>query len=215
MNPELLAAYHYLSSAIAQAFAALIALTAMFYIYRITKLENEKKKIAEGIRATLALAQVDKLESFTARLETLKRINDDELMKKVSGGIIFKKDDSIPKSLLLDCTEYLNTQWLVFVNKKRIILPITLSSVTMILGFFSLLFGPLFTIEGIKWAVMGLETLLACIALFATVITIKKMLKDYNITLETRKQLEKLKAYQQQQESEKKKPAEPQAEAEA
>jgi len=56
MNPELLAAYHYLSSAIAQAFAALITLTAMFYIYRRQLLNNQIKDVVnEGISLLAAL----------------------------------------------------------------------------------------------------------------------------------------------------------------
>jgi steroid 5-alpha reductase family enzyme len=40
MGEHLFTAYNYLSSSIAQAFAALIALTAMFYIYRATKIHE-------------------------------------------------------------------------------------------------------------------------------------------------------------------------------
>lgn len=50
MNPELLQAYHYLSSAIVQAFAALIALTAMFYVYRRQIIINRKKSCTDQIK---------------------------------------------------------------------------------------------------------------------------------------------------------------------
>jgi len=55
MNPELLAACHYLSSAIAQAFAALIALTAIFYIYRIQVLTDHIKEVVKSLAVIIDL----------------------------------------------------------------------------------------------------------------------------------------------------------------
>jgi len=51
MDANLFTAYHYLSSAIAQAFAVLIALTAMFYIYRRNALQTKMRETVRLVGA--------------------------------------------------------------------------------------------------------------------------------------------------------------------
>ena len=85
MDANLLTAYNYLSSAIAQAFAALIALTAMFYIYRMGAIRNQLKEKVNLCRIFLAWREsndrhpepnwIDRFMRRDGIMEFLKRIS--------------------------------------------------------------------------------------------------------------------------------------------
>lgn len=76
MEDQLLQAYYWLSSAIAQAFAALIALTGMFYIYRRQELNNRLKETANSLAIVLDLIEVEfgTIERLISRNEILNNV---------------------------------------------------------------------------------------------------------------------------------------------
>ena len=88
----------YLSAAIAQTFAALIALTAMFYVYRESKLREERKDYGRRVRAKF-VSSIESLDSITKRkamLDFLERFSDWEFMMEL---LIALKDKTDPDRL--------------------------------------------------------------------------------------------------------------------
>lgn len=185
MNPELLAAYHYLSSAIAQAFAALIALTAMFYIYRVGILRNRMSKLKDSIRQGMEDFLIDKID------------NSDPPMK-LSWEFLRNLDFETLEKLYQSRTKQLNFEnrirSQILVSRKqpqllklgrfatylsRIVLPpIILSALAMAFGILALLIGPTLYSNGWRWGIMIIESLLAAVALGWTVYVVIKMLGE-------------------------------------
>jgi F0F1-type ATP synthase membrane subunit b/b' len=59
MGEHLFTAYNYLSSSIAQAFAALIGLTAVFYFNRRNALRNQIRERIEEIAGAIVFAEAE------------------------------------------------------------------------------------------------------------------------------------------------------------
>jgi uncharacterized protein (UPF0335 family) len=211
MNPELLAAYHYLSSAIAQAFAALIALTAMFYIYRIGRLKSEKKSIADNLRSIYGFEKSHGNSNLlTAALELVKSYSDEDLIKQMT--IAFSKDRTLPFNIYAKIGEWLVAQSLYLKLKKKPLLPIVLSSLTMSIAIIFLLIGSIIPSSTYRWLAMCFETVLALVSLSITVIVVKSMLEEPNASKIVNDLFEELKKQSREKKVESSKPVEPQTE---
>ncbi|MBN2380435.1 hypothetical protein JXM67_11605 [candidate division WOR-3 bacterium] len=57
MDAELLSTYNFLMAAVAQTFAALVALSAMFYVYRLNSFDRSQRSAGERMRHSCATAQ--------------------------------------------------------------------------------------------------------------------------------------------------------------
>jgi uncharacterized membrane protein len=172
MDANLFTAYNYLSSAIAQAFAALIALTAMFYIYRKQTLGKKIEELIEHLRGLITTSH-GPVWIETKQFPEYKVI--EEANKRIEEG----RSTRIPE-IKHSVTHYeqLKTQQAGF--KSRIYWPIFLSALTMGFGIGALLFG--WWVEGISpvglLVIMIFESLLAAVALGWTVAVVIKMLGD-------------------------------------
>jgi len=194
MNPELLAAYHYLSSAIAQAFAALIALTAMFYIYRRGILKKQLDEVADEGRSLLAQRNARRSGE---NLENQQRIADSPVnhyrldsnlaimdairsLANSSGetiNLINLWGFSAPIKVIAGACSFKYDR-LTSLRKAFItlaIISIVLSALTMTCGILALLCGYKLCMDQ-RWLVMMGESTIAGVALVFTVIVVIIML---------------------------------------
>jgi len=153
MNPELLAAYHYLSSAIAQAFAALIALTAMFYIYRMGTLQREIKEIVDSLRPLI--------ENDRGSVRDMPR----HVLSYTEKEVINAAEERLGRNYWvhskaiqakLSQLKRLNGMYTIEIRH-----PIILSAFTMLTGIAALLIGPKLCTDGWRWGIMIGESALA------------------------------------------------------
>ncbi|TET21595.1 MAG: hypothetical protein E3J71_08995 [Candidatus Stahlbacteria bacterium] len=194
MDANLFTAYNYLSSAIAQAFAALIALTAMVYIYRKGIIDNKKKEICNEGRAIIAWlvtevhveaypvvgtgkaeigdAQMNyyKLHSDRAIINIIKALSKDNKFEKVNKYDLRKRTLSLLKQYE-DLTKY--GTYL----KNFVIISLILSALATGFGLFALLRGPGLCCDQQVTYMIG-ESALSAIALGWTVFVVIKILKE-------------------------------------
>lgn len=187
---NLFTAYNYLSSAIAQAFAALIALTAMFYIYRRQMLKNQIKELC------------DRGRSLSALLKTMLNSQDIEKREKMANTFIaaenlepeanvidyMRQIVNLPKEPVegRDCREQMRLL-LDDINKfkeidkhfqKIIKSAIIVPAITMLVGIVALLAGPKIGSGLWLYAIMVAESALAAFALGWTVAVVIRMLAE-------------------------------------
>ncbi len=180
MGDQLFTAYNYLSSSIAQAFAALIALTAMFYIYRIGNLVAERKSTAEKIRSLYCFEKAKgNSELLNAAQVLVNSFSDEELVKELMIELI-KKKNSIHRDINLKMTEW-GILGVYYSKVKKIISPpIVISSVTVTVAIIFLLIGAVLPSDSFLWTAMVIETILAIASLCLTILAITFMLEEPN-----------------------------------
>lgn len=188
MENQLLQGYYWLSSAIAQAFAALIALTAMFYIYRKQALKNQINEILNHIRGFAWVAFCDKehdeqiRKGITAKDFSLEYLKFYQLCPPQKILEFAEQDlDVLTGQIKEDCQKA-TSQYRDLVefdeNFKRIVItPIVLSALAMAAGIAALLFGNKLCLNQ-KWIIMIVESLLAAVALGWTAYVVIRMLKE-------------------------------------
>lgn len=190
MNPDLLPAYYWLSSAIAQAFAALIALTAMFYIYRRTTIDNKIDKLLDSASGFIAwgFSQTKKRisEDFRADMQVKAyRTESKNIILSRLQRIIDEGELHIPPSNLKEKSQELIKQYTSLDNFKNFlksytVTAITLSAIAMASGIVALLIG--WWIHSISLEltldIMIFESFLALFALGWTVAVVIRMLKE-------------------------------------
>ncbi|TKJ42947.1 hypothetical protein CEE36_05525 [candidate division TA06 bacterium B3_TA06] len=182
----LLQAYHYLSSAIAQAFAALIALTAMFYIYRRGVLRSRIKSTVESM-----IPFIDLIDNESKSILTPGKLTDHLKLLYGKEVVEFAKkqldDPKVAKRRLRESRDFWGKRLKAKVNYyedlitysrglSRYIYPsILLSALTMGFGIISLLAGPLISRDLWRWVVMLGESSFALLALGYTLKAVIKM----------------------------------------
>jgi len=185
MDANLFTAYNYLSSAIAQAFAALIALTAMFYIYRMGILRNRMSKLKDSIRQGMEDFLIDKIDKShppkKLSWEFLRNLDFETLGKLYQSRSKGKDfEDRFRSQLLVSRKQpqYLELSRFAKHLSRIILPPIILSACAMAFGIFALIIGPKLCGDGWRWGIMIIESLLAGVALTWTVVVVIKMLAE-------------------------------------
>lgn len=186
---NLLQAYYWLSSAIAQAFAALIALTAVFYIYRRTTLDNKMDRLFQFASHFFAW-EISKKERMSEDFMASTRAKFFSMQSKyvtlsVIRKIIEEGSSDIPSLNLKEkYKEFINRYNSLdsFKNflKSSTVTAITVSAITMLAGIAALLFGWLVHDISLEctFVIMTVESILAAIALGWTVYVVIRMLKE-------------------------------------
>lgn len=192
LEPDtLFIAYNYLSSAIAQAFAALIALTAMFYIYKKQALRNQLNDTLNNIRGFAWVAFCGKEHDEQERLGVADKDYSVEYLgfyqlcppQKI---LEFAEQDLdiLSGQMKEDCQKATKKyRWLenLYRNFAKIIIPpIIISAFAMAAGIAALLYGWWFFDVSIvlAYVIMILESLLAALALGWTVFVVIRMLAE-------------------------------------
>ncbi|MBN2378433.1 hypothetical protein JXM67_01340 [candidate division WOR-3 bacterium] len=184
MDSNLFTAYNYLSSAIAQAFAALIALTAMFYIYRMGILRNRMSKLKDSIRQGMEDFLIDKIDNSDPpkklSWEFLRNLDFETLEKlyqsRSKGGNF---ENRFRSQLLVSRKQPQYLRLRKFESHLRwvILPPILLSALTMLAGITALLWGYQLC-DAQRVLIMYGESILAAVALIWTVVVVIIMLGE-------------------------------------
>jgi len=170
---ELVQAYYWLSSAIAQAFAALIAFTVIVYIYRIGKLDSRLSEIINSLKLVITKhygpnALVEIHLPFLSTADVL-----DEAKKRLSEG------ESEKTPMIEEKMEGYKLVKEHRDNLKKIALgPILISAVTMAIGILALLIGSILSCDTWGWIVMIAESAFATVALGWTVYVVIRILAE-------------------------------------
>ncbi|MEA3311050.1 MAG: hypothetical protein U9Q76_02390 [candidate division WOR-3 bacterium] len=170
MDANLFTAYNYLSSAIAQAFAALIALTAMFYIYRRGALRREIKEIVDSLRPLIE----DDRGSIRDMAKHVLSYTEEEVINAAEERLernYWVYSDAI--RVKLSQRKRLKGMYTIEIRH-----PIILSAFTMLTGIAALLIGPKLCSDGWRFVIMIGESVLAVVALGWTVAVVIKMLAE-------------------------------------
>jgi len=186
MDETLFTVFNYLSAAIAQTFAALIALTAMFYVYRESKLREERKDYGRRVRAKF-VSSIESLDDSAKRymLAWLEQFSDWEFMMEL---LIALKDKTNPDRLkaaakcLSDISEALIVQYYINTYRGKVWTPILLSAITTAVSLLFLCFARVFLgSPALLWVLMITETALALVTLGFIVAMIKKLIEEPNV----------------------------------
>lgn len=188
MNPELLQAYYWLSSAIAQAFAALIALTAMFYIYRKRLLQDRIKEVCNEGRNILSY-----LHTLKSTLDERREMAIIQMMgyNLTPGASIIEDLSRLAESNIEPVIEMKLLSTIKLTLRKYdkmiknnhlfqtlIITAILPSASTMLTGIAALLISTKICSDGWGFVIMIFESCLAALALGWTVFVVIKMLGE-------------------------------------
>lgn len=190
MDANLFTAYNYLSSAIAQAFAALIALTAMFYVYRIGRLKNQIKNLFDKFRKILALSDLNKethdirnrYQIFKDKMTEYELESDEKIIRLINAMRIVRGElsEDMKQKATQSKKQYEELTGLYRFLKKSIVSAIILSALAMIIGVAALLAG-WWIYEVSVYLVLGImifESVFAAFALIFTVMAVIRMLRE-------------------------------------
>ncbi len=170
MDPNLFSAYNYLSSAIAQAFAALIAFTVMVYIYRKGMLQAELKEAVDSLRPLIEDGRGGERDTH----HHVRAYSEKEVIAAAKERLSRKHwmfSEEIKEKL--DQLKGLNEK-----SKIQILPHVTLSAIAMFAGIAALLFGPIILSDRWRFVVMIVESALAAVALGWTVVVVIRMLAE-------------------------------------
>lgn len=208
MDAELLSTYNFLMAAVAQTFAALVALTAMFYIYRLGRTQATMKTVADRMRRVYARSLIihgasigiesglDRESAIDAQYSHLLGILDGMLAILICEPFT---DDGVGESAVADKSLPFALEYLcysVFLSKKRkqILWPIGLASGVVATALLFLAIGkPLFSLTyqdfpsaSIALFFIAIEVPFAFVTLVITFLNIASLLKEGDCSVKTR-----------------------------
>lgn len=160
MDANLFTAYNYLSSAIAQAFAALCVATAVFFFHRKRDIEDFLNTLYEKLdkfikeHKNLYEGPIPLRVTHTHE-ETL------EMAKNISDRL---QDQELKKDTQEEISKHHQASKIKDRSRKKTMYSVIFSSVAMTLGLIALLIGTLLC-DFQKWIMMGIEIVVGLFAL--------------------------------------------------
>ncbi|TKJ43415.1 hypothetical protein CEE36_03525 [candidate division TA06 bacterium B3_TA06] len=181
MDANLFTAYNYLSSAIAQAFAALIVVTGIFFFSRKKDIEDFLNELYDNLRRFIN----DQSHLYSGSIPLNVTLTHGEVVSIAENILSRLSDQRLKKNIEEEITKHKQASDIKDRSRKRTMYSVIISSVAMTFGLVALLVGPILC-DKQKWVVMGIELGIGLFALsYALVVIWKLMIKKIEVKIPT------------------------------